>query len=485
MTDNSNTRRGFLRALGVGAAALAGVRSSDLGAGSLGPFSAQARLPNFVFILADDLGYEDLGCYGSTRNRTPHLDRMAAEGVRFTSFCSSSGVCTPSRASLMTGCYPRRVGMHADEAGEWVLFPVSRKGLNPTELTLPKLLKTRGYATHCIGKWHLGDQPAFLPRRHGFDSYFGIPYSNDMGAEQRPENPPLPLLRDDEVIEAPVDQDTLTERYTQEAVRRIAEAKGRRFFLFLSHFVPHTPLHAGAKFRGRSANGRYGDAVEDLDASTGDVLAALERHGLSENTLVVFASDNGGVRKENNGALSGTKGTTMEGGMRVPFIARGRGMLPAGKTCGALATMMDVLPTFAGLAGARLPHHRSIDGKDVISLLQHPDTARTPYEAFFYYFMGQLQAVRAGNWKLHVPLKRKQHGWHQPPYEERGQLYDLEADPSESVNLFDQHADVVARLTALAETARADIGDEDRKGANERPAGRVAEAQPLTLARHR
>ena len=484
MGDNGNTRREFLRALGIGAATLA-AGPSDAGAGPLHGRPAGRALPNFVFILADDLGYQDLGCYGSTRNRTPCIDRLAAEGVRFTSFYATSGVCTPSRASLMTGCYPRRVSMHTDEAGEWVLFPVSRKGLNPTEVTVSKLLKTSGYSTYCVGKWHLGDQLAFLPRRHGFDHYFGIPYSNDMGAEQRRGNPPLPLLVDDEVIGAPVDQDTLTERYTREAVRIVAESKNRPFFLLLSHFVPHTPLHSGASFRGKSANGQYGDAVEELDASTGEMLAALERHGLDENTLVVFASDNGGVRRENNGPLTGTKGSTMEGGMRVPFIARRPGFVPAGTTCGELASMMDILPTFAALAGIHAPGGRVIDGRNIVSLLQEPHRARTPYDAFYYYFMGQLQAVRAGKWKLHLPLTKKRHGWHQPTYEERGQLYDLDTDESERHDLFDTHPDVVSRLTALAEAARRDIGNEDRDGRNQRAAGWVERAEPLTLARSR
>ena len=482
MAAPRRNRREFLKTVGLGAAALAAPVWRPV-AGAALRSAPDAGFPNFVFILADDLGYGDLGCYGSAKIRTPNVDRLAAEGTRFTSFCTSSGVCTPSRASLMTGCYPRRVSLHEDERGEWVLFPVSRKGLNPSEITVAALLKKKGYATHCIGKWHLGDQPPFLPRRHGFDGYFGIPYSNDMGASPGSPYPPLPLMRDDEVIEAPVDQDTLTERYTREAVRFIAEHRDKPFFLFVSHLMPHTPLHSGESFRGKSADGKYGDAVEEIDGSTGEILAALNRAGLDERTLVVFTSDNGGVRPDNNGPLNGTKGSTLEGGHRVPFIARRPGRIPAGKVCPELATMMDVLPTFAALAGLEPPRDRVIDGKDISPLLEKPETARTPDDVFYYYFMGQLQAVRSGRWKLHLPLARKRHGWHLEPYEEKGMLFDLEADSAESMNVLGAHPDVVARLAALAAWAREDIGDDDRDGRHQRPAGWVETAKPLTLAR--
>lgn len=484
MKTRTTDRRDFLRTAALGVAALAG-SGPWARAGRPAADGPAADLPNFIVILADDLGYADLGVTGSTKNRTPNLDRMAAEGTRFTSFCSTSGVCTPSRSSLMTGCYPRRVSLHEDERGEWVLFPVSRKGLSPSEITVATLLKRKGYATQAVGKWHLGDQPPFLPRRHGFDGYFGIPYSNDMGASAGSPNPPLPLMRDDDVVEAPVDQDTLTERYTREAVRFIAEHKDRPFFLFLSHFSPHTPLHAGARFRGRSANGKYGDAVEELDGSVGEVLAALEAQGLERRTLVIFVSDNGGVRKENNGPLNGTKGSTFEGGHRVPFIARWPGRIPRGKVCRELATMMDILPTFAALAGLEPPRDRAIDGKDITMLLERPETSRTRYGVFYYYFMGQLQAVRSGRWKLHLPLKAKRHGWHRPTYEEKGMLIDLEADVGETANLMAENPDVVARLTALAEEAREDLGDEGRDGKNQRPAGWVDGAQPLRPRRRK
>jgi arylsulfatase A-like enzyme len=463
-------RREFVKTLGLGTAALA-----------LPDSGARAGSPNFVLIVADDLGYGDLACFGSKTHRTPHLDRMAAHGIRMTGFYSTSGVCTPSRASLMTGCYPRRVNMHEDEAGDWVLFPVSRKGLHPNEITIAEILKKSGYATACVGKWHLGDQPPFLPTRQGFDGYFGLPYSNDMGADQRPQNPPLPLLRDEEVIEAPAVQETLTERYTAEAVRFIAENKAQPFFLYLAPTLPHTPLHPGAKFRGQSAGGLYGDAVEEIDWSTGEILAVLERLGLTGRTLVVFTSDNGGVRPKNNAPLSGTKGGTAEGSMRVPCLVRWPGSIPAGRECRALATMMDFLPTFARLAGASPPSDRTIDGKDIRALLENPETSASPYDAFYYYYMGQLQAVRSGRWKLHLPLREKRHGWRQPPLVEPGRLYELEADSAESVDLIKKHPEVVARLLALADRAREDLGDGDRPGKNQRPAGWVEKAKPLVM----
>jgi len=474
-------RREFAKTLGLSAAALAVPDLRPI-AGPRSQAPTGAGAPSFILILADDLGYGDIGCFGSKIHRTPNLDRLAAQGVRLTSFYATSGVCTPSRASLMTGCYPRRVSLHEDEAGEWVLFPVSRKGLNPNETTIAELLKERGYATACFGKWHLGDQPPFLPTRQGFDEYFGLPYSNDMGADQRPQNPPLPLMRNDAVIEAPVDQTTLTERYTAEAIRFITEHKSKPFFLYLPHAMPHTPLYPGKRFRGESAAGKYGDAVQEIDWSTGEIVAALEKLGLDGRTLVVFTSDNGGVRPANNAPLSGTKGGTAEGSMRVPCIVRWPGRIPAGQDCRALATMMDLLPTFAHLAGTAAPSERVIDGRDILALMERPKVSKTPHEVFFYYYMGQLQAVRSGPWKLHLPLGEKRHGWHKPPYAEPGRLYDVDADPAESADLIQERPDVVARLLALAERMRDDIGDGDSPGKNQRPAGWVESAKPLVKA---
>ncbi|HYW78086.1 MAG TPA: sulfatase, partial [Thermoguttaceae bacterium] len=286
------------------------------------------RPPNFIIIFCDDLGYADVGCFGSKNIRTPNVDRMAAEGMRFTDFYCTSGVCSPSRSSLMTGCYPRRVNLHQNHNDLCVLFPADRKGLNPNEITIAEVLKQADYATMCIGKWHLGDQRQFLPTRQGFDTYFGIPYSNDMGRK----NIPLPLLRDETVIEAPAVQEKLTGRYTEEAIRFIEKNEDRPFFIYLPHTFPHVPLFASERFRGKSAAGKYGDAVEELDFSTGEILAALKRLKIDEQTLVIFTSDNGGA-SGSNAPLRGRKGGTDEGSLRVPFIVRWPGHVPPGTTC--------------------------------------------------------------------------------------------------------------------------------------------------------
>ena len=374
-------------------------------------WSLQAAGPNYVLIFCDDLGYGDLGCYGSKKNRTPRIDAMAKEGVRFTSFMSSSPVCTPSRASLLTGCYARRVSMHEDFTGHWVLIPRSRRGMHADELTLPEMLKAKGYATACIGKWHLGDQPPHLPTAHGFDEYYGIPYSNDMASRRRGD-PPLPLVKQAKVIEAPADQATLTQRYTREAVKFIERKKAKPFFLYLPHTFPHLPLFASKDFHGKSANGRYGDSVEEIDWSTGQILDALKKHGLEKNTVVIFTSDNGsnGRNGGSNTPLSGAKGGTMEGGMRVPMIARWPVRIPAGTTCDALSSTMDFLPTFARLSGGQLSKNK-IDGHDITPLLTGAKGAQSPYEVFYYYRRRQLQAVRWGDWKWHLPLENTFPNW--------------------------------------------------------------------------
>lgn len=444
----------------------------------------QAEPPNFVLIFCDDLGYGDLGCYGSTKNRTPHIDQLAGSGMKFTDFYSSSPVCTPSRSSLMTGCYPRRVGMHEDYTGHWVLIPRSRRGLNPAEQTIAELLKAKGYATACIGKWHLGDQPEHLPTRHGFDQYFGIPYSNDMQAKRRGD-PPLPLVRDEKVIEAPVDQSTLTRRYTEQAIAFIEANREQPFFLYLPHTFPHLPLFASNNFHGKSKNGRYGDAVEEIDWSTGQILTCLDRLKLAENTVVIFTSDNGsnGRNGGSNRPLAGRKGSTMEGGMRVPMIVRWPGKIGAGTSCKELATTMDMLPTLCTLAGAKMPKAK-IDGHDIRALLFAEDDAKTPYEAFYYYRRRQLQAVRSGNWKYHLPLDATHPNWANPkPTRKgrRGKLVNLSSDLKEKTDVSDQHPEVVKRMLSLANRAIASLGNDAIAGEQQRPANTLKQSSPMLL----
>lgn len=466
-------------------ATLAAVPASDC------PAARAGGKPNIVFIFVDNFGYGDLGCYGSKLHRTPNVDRMAAEGVRFTSFYSASGVCTPSRAALLTGCYPRRVNMHVSGRGSAVLTPMDTKGLHPSEITIARLLKGCGYATMCIGKWHLGDQPPFLPTRHGFDRYFGIPYSDDMTpAPSRPGWPPLPLMRQEKVIEAPVDRDYLTKRYTEEAIRFITENKDRPFFLYLPQAMPGSTARpfASPAFQGKSKNGSYGDSVEELDWSAGQVLATIKRLGLDERTLVVWTSDNGACRHNppqgSNAPLAGWAYDTSEGAMRMPCIARWPGKIPAGKVCDELCAMMDWLPTFAALVGGQSPEDRIIDGHDIRSFLFGEAGAKSRYDevGYMYYMMDQLQAVRAGPWKLYLPLEKKLLGLGRRHQKSSASLYNVRDDLGETKDVSAQHPDIVARLTALADKAREDLGDLGREGKGQRPAGRVDNPKPQTLA---
>ena len=395
--------------------------------------------PNFVIIFADDLGYGDLGCYGHPTIRTPHLDRMAAEGMRFTQFFVAASVCTPSRAALLTGRLPIRNGMCSDRRR--VLFPDSLSGLPASEITLAAALKERGYATACIGKWHLGHLPEFLPTRRGFDMYFGIPYSNDMT--------PTPLMRDEEIIEEPADQTTLTKRYTEEAVAFIRENKDRPFLVYLPHTFPHVPLFVSEDFTD-SPRGLYGDVVEEMDWSTGVILETLEELDLARNTLVIFTSDNGpwlteGIEGGTAGLLREGKGSTWEGGMRVPAIAWWPTRVPAGTVSMALASTMDLFTTCLTLAGAQVPTDRVIDGVDLSGVLL--GTGPSPRETLFYYRGTQLMAVRMGPWKAHFhtqggfgPAARERIA-HDPPL-----LYQLEHDPSEMHDVAADHPEVIAAI---------------------------------------
>lgn len=433
------------------------------------------KKPNIILINCDDLGYGDLGCYGSKINKTPVLDQMAQEGIKFTSFYMASPVCSPSRGAMMTGCYPKRIGF-GDFDGRWVLFPGQGLGLNPEEITIAKLLKEVGYSTMHIGKWHCGDQPEFLPTRHGFDHYYGLPYSNDMGrqAGDREHMPPLPLMLDEEVLQEQPDQAALTERYVEQGVRFIRENKDKPFFLYLAHMHVHLPLYAPERFMKQSQNGPYGAAVECVDWATGVLLDELKRQGIDQDTLVIFTSDNGarGDHGGSNGPLKGKKGTTWEGGMRVPCIMYWPGKIPGGVVCDDVVASLDFYTTFASLAGAKVPGDRKIDGLDISPLLFGEKGAKSPREVFYYYFRNQLEAVRSGCWKLHVRKAQS----------EINELYDLDKDPGETCNLHDQYPDVVKRLTGYMEECRRDLGDEATgvTGSYIRPIGRVEKADTLT-----
>ncbi len=442
-----------------------------------------ADKPNFVLIFVDDLGYSDIGPFGSKLHRTPHLDRMAAEGRKLTSFYVTANVCTPSRSSLMTGSYPRRVGLDENEEGRWVLFPGNKEGLHSDEVTIAEVLKDAGYKTGMVGKWHLGDQREFLPTRQGFDSYFGIPFSNDMGHDSRrkPYNyPPLPLLRDEEVIEQEPDQRLITQRYTQEALKFIEANKEGPFFLYLPHTMPHWPQYSSQRFAGKSMNGKWGDAVEEVDWSTGEILKKLKALGIDDNTLVIFTSDNGGAMQHGaqNAPLRGGKGTTWEGGHRVCFVARWPGHIPAGAASDELAISVDILPTFAALAGTAAPTDRVIDGMDIRPLLLSDKPQPTPHLAYYYYFMSHLTGVRSGRWKLHVARATGRYPNFYP--EPVTELYDLHSDIGETTNVAKQYPQVVERLRSLTEWARADLGDGKKQGKNVRPAGFVQNAETLT-----
>lgn len=441
-----------------------------------------ADKPNLIFVLCDNLGNGDVRCFNpQSSHRTPNLDRMAAQGTRFTSYYSASGVCTPSRAALMSGCYPRRVNMHISATGGAVLQPVAAKGLNPTETTVAEVLKSVGYATMIIGKWHLGDQLEFLPTRQGFDHFFGIPYSDDMTRDKKPDLwPELPLMRDEKVIEAPVDRDYLTKRYTEEAIRYIEAHQESPFFLYLPQAMPGSTAdpYASPAFKDKSANGHWGDSVEELDWSMGEILAALKRLKLDDKTLVIWTSDNGAPNRKppqgSNAPYQGWGYNTSEGAMRVPMIARWPGKVPAGRECRELCSMLDILPTFAALTDAALPKP-SIDGHDISSLLRGEAGAVSPADekGFFYYHMDQLQAVRSGPWKLYLPLAAKRGNLTAKRAPSVLKLYNVRDDVSEAHEASASHADVVERLLKLAEAARADIGDEGKIGNGQRPAGLV------------
>ena len=427
---------------------------------------AQTRPPNFIIIFTDDQGYGDLGSFGHPTIRTPHLDRMAAEGQRWTSFYSADSVCTPSRAGLLTARLPVRTGMLSDSPTERrVLFPDSAGGLPASEITIAEALKPRGYATAAIGKWHLGHLPQHLPMRHGFDSYFGIPYSNDMDwtganvpAERRLKtmDPKIeywnvPLMRDEKIIERPAQQSTLTRRYTDEAIAFVTRNRERPFFLYLAHSMPHMPLFASGEFEGKSLRGRYGDVIEELDWNVGRLLDTLRQMQLDRQTLVVFTSDNGpwGVYDQQGGSagvLRGAKGGTFEGGMRVPAIFWWPGTIRSGVVTD-IGSTLDLLPTFAAMAGVDVPRNRELDGHALTPALR--GTGRSPRETMIFYRGSTVFAVRHGAFKAHF-LTKSEYGTdplvsHEPPL-----LYNLEHDPSEKFDVAKAHPAVVAEIERIA-----------------------------------
>jgi arylsulfatase len=471
-----------------------------------GPAAQGARPPNIVIILTDDQGYADVGCFGGQGIRTPNLDRMAVEGMRFTDFYVAQAVCSASRAALMTGCYPNRVGLQG------ALNHQSPIGIHEDEVLVPQLCRSRGYATAAFGKWHLGCQPKFMPLRHGFDEFFGTPYSNDNGPLHPTMRglPPLPLYEGEKVIETDPDQNLFTRRITEHAIRFIEKNRERPFFLYVPHIMPHIPVHASDAFRGKSARGIYGDTIEELDWSVGEILSAIAKNGIDERTFVVFFSDNGpnlsyGTHAGRAEPFREGKLTSWEGGVRMPFIARWPGRIPAGRVCAEPLMSIDLYPTIARLVGAALPP-RTIDGLDILAILEGREGARSPHEALYFYAGEELQAVRSGDWKLHfahdylTPAGPPRSDGKPSNYENmkpesmeasgiRGiasrhgyrvertpaALYDLRTDPGEANDVSAGHPDIVRRLQDFAEKARADLGDTltGRKGTGLRAPGRL------------
>lgn len=468
---------------------------------------AHSRPPNIVIIFIDDMGYADIGPFGAKDYPTPNLDRMAREGRRFTDFYVSQAVCSASRTSLMTGCYNVRVGILG------ALGPRADHGISDEETTLAEICRQKGYATACYGKWHLGHHPRFLPTRHGFDEYFGLPYSNDMwphnpGSESTPLDerlqrwPYLPLIEGTKVVKPRVtgdDQEMLTTWYTQRAVQFIDRNRERPFFLYVPHSMVHVPLYVSDRFAGKTGRGVFADVVSEVDGSVGEILGAIRRNGLESNTLVIFTTDNGpwlnyGTHAGSARPLREGKGTMFDGGCRVPTLMWWPGRVPADSECRVPAMTIDILPTVAGLVGARLPERR-IDGKDIWPLIEGRPGATSPHEAYYLYYDEQLQAVRMGRWKLHFP-----HGYRTLDGGKGGDkglpvaykqkdiglaLFDLENDIGETTDVKEQHPDVVAAIEKLADRMRADLGDSARgmKGSGRRPPGRLSAGEERFIVR--
>ena len=404
----------------------------------------QIKKPNVIIFFTDDQGYADLGCYGAKGFETPNFDKLAENGIRFTDFYVPATVCTPSRAGLLTGRYPKRASLH-----EAVIYPFSENGLSQKEFTMAEMFKTVGYSTACIGKWHLGHKKEFMPNNHGFDYYFGVPYSNDMDGyfykHNNFQSPPLPVYRNQEIIDEGPPQQYLTKLFTEEAINFIQKEKGNPFFLYLPHCMPHTPLHVSENFKGKSKLGIYGDVIMELDWSMGEIINVLKQEGVYENTLIVFTSDNGPQIGSAN-PLRGKKATTWEGGQRVPAIISWPNVIPVNSTCSEVITSMDLFPTLQQIVKAEAPEGLEFDGRDISELLANPELKTVPEQPFFYYSRnGNCEAVRSGKWKLHIGKSR---GWNS---EETFpvSLYNLETDISEKNNLAEDYPEMVDKLKLL------------------------------------
>lgn len=459
--------------------------------------------PNVVIIFADDLGYGDIGAYGAKGFDTPNLDSMAVQGIRFTNFYVPAPVCTPSRAALLVGAYPKRLSL-----AERVIFPYSKHGLHPAETTIAEMLKTRGYATGIIGKWHLGHEDEFLPTRQGFDYFFGLPYSNDMGGYPYGEqvgarergvalgysSPPLPLMRNETVIESSPNQNLLIKRFTEESLNFISRHKHKPFFLYMAHTMPHVPIAVSDRFRGQTKHGPYGDAIAEMDWATGQILEHLKTLGLEKNTLVIFTSDNGPQDETGGwvwtpdndgwptsetvkypigsaGPFKGNKNSTWEGGVRVPMIAVWPGRVPSSIVSTEMATVMDFMPTIAHMTGGPFEYQTKIDGRDISALLFNEPGAKTPHESLLYYRDNRLQAVRSGDWKLHT--YRPEWANTELVTNPNLMLFNLGTDLGESRNVASEYPEVVRRLQKIADKARKELGDAvtGETGENVRQAG--------------
>ncbi len=456
--------------------------------------------PNIVIIFTDDQGYADVGSYGAKGFETPNIDRLAAEGMRFTDWYVAQAVCSASRAALLTGCYPNRIGIMG------ALGPRSRHGIHSDETTLAEVCKSKGYATAIFGKWHLGFQKEFLPLQHGFDEYYGLPYSNDMwplhpnyahlpdpAVRRKQGFPELPMYEGNAIVNKEVtgeDQARLTTEYTERAVDFINRNATQPFFLYVPHSMPHVPLFVSEKFKGKSEQGMYGDVIMEIDWSVGQIIESLEKNGIRNRTLVIFTSDNGpwvsyGDHAGSAVPLREAKGTMFDGGCRTPCVMSWPGKIPQGSTCRELAATIDIVPTVCGLIGADLPKNM-IDGKNIWPLMTGDAAAKTPHEAYYFYYGRQLQAIRSGPWKMHFKHgyrtlngRKGGTGGTPVPYDQaviQPSLYNLDQDISESKDVQAEHPEIVALLSHMADGMRTRLGDQKLKGSESRPAGKVKES---------